>query len=1237
LSNPFARRIIGVTQGARMNLKTWAFGIAAGTLAATPALAGDKVLSGAPPAWVVAHAPGAQPAPAKDAPIQFEQLDSQVRFDGDTQTTFTLLRLKFLTPQGLQAGNLSYSWEPDKGDLTVNRVLIHRGDRTIDVLGAGQTFTVLRREQGLDQATIDGALTANMFPEGLQVGDVLETAVTVTRTDPVAGDHGEVRFGPLNFPAGAIDLSLQWPSGRPMALAETPDLPKWTRTSAGGFDSATLSLRDVKPVVPPGGAPDRFAFVRLAEASDYRSWDDVAAVNVPLYARASAIPADGPLRAEVDKIRAAGKDPVARAEAALQLVQNRIRYVALEMGAGGLTPADAATTWSRRYGDCKAKTALLVGILHALGIEADPVVVATSGGDAIAERLPAIGLFNHILVRATIAEKAYWLDGTRTGDTRLARLKVPDFGWGLPIRAGVTGLVRMIPPPLEEPESDMAIEFDASKGVRGPVPAKLELTLRGDDAAATNQVIANLVGNAREEALRKFWRDRFDFIEPKTTAVAFDQDKGELRLTMQGTATLDWKDGWYQTDETGVGYRADFSRADGPQHDAPFAVAYPLFNRTRETVLLPPTFVGKVTSDKADVDEAVAGIHYYRHAALTGNTFVVERTTRSLVPEIAFKDAVAAQKRLRDLANQTLYLRIPNVYRPTEGDLAAAAAETSNDDEAAVLALGNAYLTAGKNPEALERFVRATSLDPTDATAWADRAMAEAYLGKLGDATASLDKAAAIDPANLFVFHGRGIVADQRKAYTVAIDAYSKAIAQSPNDDFAYGRRAYANYGAGNMDAALADARKATDLQPDFVSMYGMRANIYMMQKKPDQAVAEIRRMVAANPSKPQITDLATRMLSDMGLAGKAGAIAGAPGDFTPSPQAYLVRARLRDAKDTDAQIADLDQALKLDADFVPALATRAELLYAKEKYDAALADIDRALGHDPHEPNFYLLKANILRNLGRRDDALAVAQAVASANPEIPLAHVVAGKIYQAFERHADAVAAIDRAIALAPEPYMYLNRAAIRAIGDLDARLADIELALKADPGFTPALAMKANVLSRRGDHAGAAKIYDTVVASEPSDSGYLVERGIERWRAGRQAEAEQDFTAAEARAATAMEFNNLCYEKAAAGVALERALKECNRSLELSPGSAATLDSRATVYLQMGRFKEARADYDLALARLPTMAPSLLGRAIARLRLGDGEGARADLAAARKVSAEIVESFRARGIAVPPELVS
>nr|WP_243415165.1 tetratricopeptide repeat protein [Altererythrobacter segetis] len=1221
-----------------MRLKCLSLAASAAALAAAgQAHAGDKVLLGPPPQWVVAHPPAAEPSKPGDLPVEIVQLEHQVRFEGDAQQTYSVISLKFLKPEGLQAGNITFSWEPETEDLTVNRVLIHRGDKTIDVLGEGQTFTILRREQDLEQATLTGTLTASLMPEGLQVGDVLEAVSTKVSRNPVTGSHAEDVLGPLNLAAGRVDVSVEWPQGKAMRLAETDDLPRWSRTLVDGFERASISLENVQPVIPPNDAPPRYGVARMAEATDFASWGDVANLFVPLYRKASKIPSTGPLRVELEKIRASSADPVKRAGAALQLVESRIRYVALEMGTGGLVPADAADTWARRFGDCKAKTALLLGLLHELGVEAEPVVVNAGFGDVVADRLPAVGMFNHILVRAKIAGKTYWLDGTRTGDTGLARLPVPNFGWGLPISKDAAALVRILPPPLEQPDSDMTIELDGTRGIRAPVPAKLELTLRGDNALGTNQMLASLAGNARDEALRKFWRSRFDFIDPQTYDLAFDQDQVELHLTMQGTATLDWKDGWYETDETGVGYRPDFSRAAGAGHDAPFAVSYPFFVRTRETILLPPTFTGKVSGDTTEVDETIAGVEYHRHASLTGNRFMIERTSRSLVPEIAYKDATAAAKRLRELSQNSVYLRIPNSYRMTEGDLAVVAKETPDDDPDALVTLGNSFLNLGKNADALERFQRATDLDAKNALAWADRGIAEAYLGKLSEATASLDKAAAIDPQNLYMLHGRGIVAEQRRAYTVAIDAYGQAIAVNPKDDFAYARRAQANYGAGKVDAAMADAQKAIDLKPDNLQMYALRTFALTTRKKPDDAVAEIQRMVAANAGNVDAATLAKQMLTQLGMADKARAIAGPPVDSAPTPQSFYAKALLREAKDVDGQLSDLNEALKLGPDFQPALYTRASLLYGKGQSEAALADAERALAGDPKNVDLYLLKANLLRNLGRREESLAVAKTVTEANPQMPLAHVIAGKIYQAYDRHDDAVAAIDRAIALAPEPYMYLNRADIRPFDAIEARLADVDTALKMDPEFAPALAMKADLLARKGDHAAAAKVYDTVIAKEPEETGYLVSRGIELWRAGQRAAAEKDFAAAGDRAVGAMQLNSLCYRKAAAGVDLEQALKECDESLSLSPDAPPTLDSRATVYLQMGRYADAKTDYDRALAKMPTMAPSLLGRAVARFHLGDVDGARQDLAAARKQQNDIVERYRTLGMAVPQELAS
>ena len=1211
--------------------------VALGALATAPAWAGDEVLSGPAPAWVVQHPARASAPPEADLPLEILQLDNQVHAEGNTVTRYSKVLVKFLNAQGLSAGNLSYSWEPQTDDLTVHKVLIHRGDQTIDVLASGQTFTVLRREQNLEQATLTGTLTANLFPEGLQVGDVLETQTTRSTTNPVTGAHAEEILGPFNFPAAQIDASIEWSKDKPMRLAATGDLPQWKRGHNGGFEIASMTLENVQPLIPPRNAPGRFGVIRMAEATDYRSWAEVADTFVPLYDKASQIPADGALRAELEKIRATSKDPVKRAEDALQLVESRTRYVALVMGTGGLIPADVTQTWARRFGDCKAKTALLLGLLRELGIEAEPVIVNTDLGDAINDRLPAVSLFNHILVRATIAGRTYWLDGTRTGDTSLARLTTPDFGWGLPIHKGSATLVHIQPQPLDRPDSELTIQLDATKGIRGDVPATLELLLRGDKALGTSQSLASLAGSARDQALKEYWHGEYDFITADKVGMAFDDKTGELHLTMQGTAKMEWKGGWFETDAMGVGYKPDFTRAAGTGHDAPFSVGYPYFEKARETILLPPGFGDKPMSDKSEVDETVAGVEYHRHASMTGNRFVIERTERSLVPEIPYKDALAAEPRLRDLNDRRIYLRIPSGYRATTADLAVLKGSTS-DDVAELVQQGRDLWSGGKMDDAINRFTKATEVDPQNADGWANLGFSKAWQGKTAEARAALDKAAAIQPANVVLINGRGVLAEIDRDYKAAIALYDRVLALDADNPFAMAHRAMARMSDGQQAEALAEADEGLRRHPDIIELYNVR--IYAAMQKGDraEAIAAVDRMMAANPGNAQAIAVAGTMYRQLGEAGKASVL-----DHKDAPSGgdtalgLLSKSQARDPSDVKGRLADLSEAIRLEPDSVPALTARASLYSSQGRAQEALADNAAAIAQSPKAATLYLQKANILHAAGRDAETLAVAEALVAALPGEAYAHVAAGKIYSALGKNQDASVEVEKAIAIKPEAYLYLNRAAIRPFDDVDAKLGDVEKALEMTPDFVEALYMKADLLNQKKRYAEAAGIFTQMLKKNPDNSSMLNARGIALWRAGQHEQAERDFQAARDRASSAMQFNSLCYPKAVAGVALDRALAECDEALRLLPDFAPVLDSRATVYLQMGRYRDAKAEYDRVLDKMPGTSTSLLGRAIARFRLGDVAGAKADAAAARKLDKDAIRGFQSVGVAVPPELVS
>ena len=194
---------------------------------------------------------------------------------------------------------------------------------------------------------LDGTLTANIQPEGLVEGDTIVLATTTERSDPVLKGHVEAmsRMGRLSSSLLTHSELAQRPSYRRAADAQPTGCAKI-------FEQGNEYPRNVGAERPaaraPKGAPNEFKVGRLAEATDFSSWAALANLFIPQFRDASAIPASGPLHDEVEHIRAATNDPKARAEQALALVQDRIRYVALNMGQGGYVPASAEQTWSRR-------------------------------------------------------------------------------------------------------------------------------------------------------------------------------------------------------------------------------------------------------------------------------------------------------------------------------------------------------------------------------------------------------------------------------------------------------------------------------------------------------------------------------------------------------------------------------------------------------------------------------------------------------------------------------------------------------------------------------------------------------------------------------------------------------------------------------------------------------------------------------------------------------------------------
>lgn len=1210
-----------------------ALALALGCVWAQPAIAGEQLLFGPVPDWVVPVTASTPAATGEQAelPVRVLLIDRQTRFEQDRQVTYSLIRLRIQSSQGLSAGNVALPWRPEFDDLTVNRLAILRGDQVIDVLASGQTFTTLRREQNLEQSVLDGVLTAHLLPEDLQVGDVVEIATTVSSRDPVHKGHAEASIGPLNGPMERVRMRISWPQSLPLRLERTADLPAWKRSRDGTWESAELDLRDLRTLPAPDGAPPRYSLVKFAQVSDFANWGQLAAIHAPLYAAAARIPADGSLRTELETIRSASADPLARAQAVLQLVQKRVRYVALAMGEGGYVPADAATTWSRRFGDCKGKTALLLALLQELGIEAEPVLVHSQLGDWLPARLPSISAFDHVLVRARIGGTTYWLDGTRSGDTALDALDVPFFRWGLPLAGSAPELVPMVPAPRTEPDEDIAIHFDASKGVKAPAPARLELVMRGDTAVQTNAVLGNYAGEDRQRVLREFWHNRFDFITPESVEAAFDENTRTLRLALTGSALLKWDGVWYETDETGVGYRADFKREPGPGADASFAVTYPYFSRTRQTIQLPPGFTATSIRSGDPVDETVAGVEYRRSTSLQGNTFTVERSERTVATEFPASQAPAFEKRLRELREKRVYLRIPEGYKPTEADLEVALRDPPKD-EAGLISQGNMLLSAGKNADALRMFEQATEVAPQSGNAWANKAVALAWLQRLDEALAAADKAEELDPRNFVIFNARGLAAEIRRDWQAARTAFTRAIELNPQHSFAYSRRAAANQGLQKPEAALADVTEAIRISPKWVQMYGIRAQLLTSMQRRAEAEQVIEAMLAAAPDDSVAIGIASQAYTSLGKPERARQLSAQAADAGLTAPALLNRSQARPAADLAGKLADLDEALQLDPRFTPALSARAKFHFASGNLELALKDATAAIAVSPEDPMLHASRANILNASGRRDEAAAQLDALLTAKPGDILSHYVASLTFAGLALRDRALAVAQAGLAIRRDPSLYYALNAAREPDDYAARLGDMREAARIWPDQVWPLLNIAMLLVEKGDFTEAVTVYDQAIAMMATkDAATYGNRGIALWKAGERTRAEADFDEARRLAVNPQELNSLCYNKAEAGVALDRALAECDAALAAMPDMAMILDSRGAVLLRLGRDAEARQAFDQALTAMPQMTNTRYLRAVVRSRAGDFAGAEEDLAMVRRTSPSLIADWERKGVAI------
>ncbi len=344
------------------------------------------------------------------------------------------------------AGRFEISFNPDYQRLTLHRVELRRDGQWTSRFKP-EEITIARRERQFEQDIADGQVGALIVIEDVRPEDVVRISYTVTGSNPIlAGQLSEQTSLGFSHPILDVRLRALYAPGTAIAVHRENGAaaPAITETPEATLVEAKASR--VARILDEGDYPAWYRPYPHVQFAPKRSWGDVVRWALPLYPDQSGetLPEDLQRRlGEWAKL----PTPQARLQAALRSVQDDVRYFGVETGTSSHRPRPPQQVWSRRYGDCKDKTWLLVTVLKRLGISSSPALVSTYYGRGIQGHAPSADLFDHVIVRAVIDGKPVFVDPTMRLQGGLPeRGDLSDYGYVLPVLAGQDGLAEVQPP-----------------------------------------------------------------------------------------------------------------------------------------------------------------------------------------------------------------------------------------------------------------------------------------------------------------------------------------------------------------------------------------------------------------------------------------------------------------------------------------------------------------------------------------------------------------------------------------------------------------------------------------------------------------------------------------------------------------------------------------------------------------------------------------------------------------------
>lgn len=427
--------------------------------------------------------------------------DVQVQLTPDGNDRFTRRMVKIVSRAGLEeVGSARFDYDPAGEELIIHGIWRDRdGDR---VKIENLEYIDIRRESDLDYGILDGRLTRYADIADLRVGDVIDMSWSIRARPKVFPKH--FLYWRTQQPTNGYQFDhfrLLAPKDREITITG-PARP--TVSEAGEWVSyhwhhENTAAPDFTDSIKPW--QELYGETQITTTSDWQAVNErLVDAYVPQRLPSALVDI-------VDKFEGTEDQ---RVTAAFRLVQEQIRYMGIEIGAGGYLPRTPGTVWSRRFGDCKDKALLLVSILDHMDIPSDVVLVNLYEGTRLADYAPSPYLFNHAIVRVLSKKGAYFLDPTDVFQGGVARhIRTSDFKWALPVTVQSDALVPVPPPFAKEPSYDVLSRYEFTPNAAFAAHLYETTTYRGDDADRQRSRFAHDGTEDRADGYLEWYQGRY--------------------------------------------------------------------------------------------------------------------------------------------------------------------------------------------------------------------------------------------------------------------------------------------------------------------------------------------------------------------------------------------------------------------------------------------------------------------------------------------------------------------------------------------------------------------------------------------------------------------------------------------------------------------------------------------------------------------------------------------------------